>query len=93
MKLLPNQIKDNLSELNFSELRRLASQSNNLEAFNLLEVEEDYEATSKLLKLENEYQDYLSKLQKEDDASSLTSLKLISDYHQFLMGKICFPEA
>ncbi|MEM8583421.1 MAG: hypothetical protein AAGF87_04080 [Bacteroidota bacterium] len=90
---ISKELKQKLFRQTRKDLLQLAEQANNLDAFKALDEEENFAKASKLLGLEDEFNEYIKIATNPDKSSNGNITDLIENYHHFLMAKICFPEA
>jgi hypothetical protein len=88
----PHSTIQKMNKLTYPELKELAQQAGNLEAFVLLKEKKDIEKASELLNIEQEFQHYLTIVRDKSGQLHEKSLQYLNQYRNFLMAKICFPE-
>ena len=88
---VPETTLKKMLKLKRPELMKLAQENGNFVAFETLDVKNNYEETSQILGLTEDYNNYRSQVFNSGQPL-MSSADLIDKYHLFLMAKICFPK-
>lgn len=92
---VPKHLVDKVIDLKYNDQKELAIKANNLEAFQALTIDRNYELTSELLGIKHKYVEYMDELLSIDlkDGIAIKEFSLLKrSFDIYLMCKVCFPD-